>query len=93
MAKDKLIGRLGPGAALGADDLQWILYEARQGGTGWRAVSFVRTTKDILLRNVAEKRLGVDTAGHTLLASLPATFDEWRCNQTSGDTASSHVQQ
>jgi hypothetical protein len=55
--------RLSDKFALGADDLQWIVYRSRRkvpslldaplivGRSGeWEAVSFVRSTKDILMR-------------------------------------------
>jgi hypothetical protein len=59
--------------ALGADNLQWVLY--RRIGDGWRAMSFVSSTRDILERCMREKGCP-DRAG--LLAGLPPTFRQWR---------------
>src|SRR5262249_30349743 len=40
--------------ALASDGLQWILQRKRSGRPPWRAVSFVRSTKDILARCMGE---------------------------------------
>jgi hypothetical protein len=63
--------------ALGADNLQWILYRQksqRQGG--WAALSFVRSTWVILARCMHEKDCPPADA-QRLLDGLPSTFDEW----------------
>jgi hypothetical protein len=61
--------------ALGADNLQWVLYRRR--GDGWRAMSFVSSTRDILERCLREK--GCPEADRAvLLAALPPTFRQWR---------------
>src|SRR4029450_5918918 len=65
---DSIFLRLDSKFALGADDLQWILYKSRRKdpspldsplrlgrGGEWQPVSFVRSTKDILLRCMREK--------------------------------------
>jgi len=44
--------------------------------TGWGAVSFVRSTKDILARCMREKGVDEGTAA-VLLAGLPDIFDRW----------------
>ena len=63
--------------ALGADEVQWILYRKRsQKRGGWNPVSFVRSTKDILARCMREKNVPDDDSA-VLLAGLPETFDEW----------------
>ena len=46
----------------------------------WRAVSFVRSTRDILARCMREKGCNLPTA-NLLLAGLPDTFDEWKALQ------------
>jgi hypothetical protein len=65
--------------AFGADGLQWILYHRRKpsGRTGWMAVSFVRSTRDILERCMREKGCR-EAAREVLLAGLPPTFDQWK---------------
>jgi hypothetical protein len=63
--------------ALGSDGLQWILYQQRsRKHGGWKGVSFVRSTKDILARCLREKGCPEQDAA-VLLAGLPETFDEW----------------
>jgi hypothetical protein len=63
--------------ALASDNLQWILMRRRMGSQqGWRPVSFVRSTKDILARCMGEKGVDADTAG-LLLSGLPDSFDQW----------------
>lgn len=70
--------------AVGADDLQWILL--RKKGNQWRAVSFVRSTRDILARCMREK--GVEAADSDLLLSgLPDSFDTWKSLQAVSETA------
>lgn len=77
MRDERIIFELSETAALGADALQWILY--RREGSKWRRVSFVRSTKAILLRCVKEKGLDVTPEGWELLAALlPDTFDVWK---------------
>jgi hypothetical protein len=58
--------------ALATDGIQWILQ--RREGKGWRALSFVRSTKDILARCMREKGVEPGTAD-LLLAGLPDRFD------------------
>lgn len=63
--------------ALGSDGLQWILYEQRsKAHGGWKTVSFVRSTKDILARCMREKGCPEQDRA-ALLAGLPETFDAW----------------
>ena len=72
--------------AVGADSLQWILYvrRTRKAGPYWFAVSFVRSTKDILARCMREK--GTDESSAVILLSgLPDTFDEWKASQASSE--------
>jgi hypothetical protein len=66
--------------ALASDGIQWMLMRRRTNTfTGWSPVSFVRSTRDILARCMAEK--GVDKATSIILLSgLPDTFDEWKTN-------------
>lgn len=65
--------------AVGADDLQWILYRRlrKNGELGWRAVSFVRSKRSILERCMHEKGCLEDDRA-ILLAGLPPTFDQWK---------------
>jgi hypothetical protein len=48
--------------AVGADELQWILFRRQKGNTPWRGVSFVRSSRDILARCMREKGVGAAAA-------------------------------
>ena len=60
--------------ALAADSLQWMLQ--RRAGQRWQSVSFVSSTRDVLLRCMREKGCPPADA-ERLLAGLPSTFEEW----------------
>ena len=75
--------------ALGADNLQWILYR-RKAKTGWRAVSFVASTRQVLERCMREKGCEPSTAKN-LLAGLPDTFDAWKATRPPWSAAPSPV--
>ena len=69
--------------AVASDGLQWILQRRRMGSQqGWRPVSFVRSSRDILARCMREKGVDVDTA-RLLLSGLPDTFDQWKTTPAS----------
>ena len=64
--------------ALGADNLQWILYRSRASKSApWLGVSFVTTTRGILERCMREKGCPEGDRA-VLLAGLPSTFKEWK---------------
>ena len=60
--------------ALAADSLQWMLQ--RRAGQRWQSVSFVSSTRDVLVRCMREKGCPPADA-ERLLAALPSTFEEW----------------
>jgi hypothetical protein len=69
--------------ALASDGIQWILQERRwERRGGWRAISFVRSTRNILERCMREKNVPGASA-RLLLAGLPDTFDEWKAPEAS----------
>jgi len=69
--------------AVASDGVQWILQRRRMGSQqGWRPVSFVRSTRNILARCMREMGVGVDTA-RLLLSGLPDTFDQWKTTESS----------
>lgn len=77
--------------ALASDGIQWMLMRRRsQTKGGWRAVSFVRSTKEILARCMREKGTDEDTAAK-LLAGLPDTFDQWKTNQALPEAGEYHA--
>jgi len=64
--------------ALGADNLQWILYRAQKSRTApWVGVSFVSSERAILERCMGEQGVPEDDTA-VLLAGLPSTFKEWK---------------
>jgi hypothetical protein len=75
--------RLGPNGALGADERQWILFRLtvpkKPGREGdWVAVSYVRSTKTILVRCIRENGIEVSTEGKAALDALADNFDAWK---------------
>ena len=66
--------------AIGADEVQWILYESRVGSLPWRSIAFVRSTREVLECRMREKGVG-STSRAFLLSRLPDTFDEWKTLQ------------
>jgi hypothetical protein len=88
---DTIFLRLSDKFALGADDLQWILYRSRREEPSpldaplkfgrrseWLPVSFVRSGKDILLRCMRERGCKPCDEAQVALAMLPCTFDAWK---------------
>ena len=76
--KDRLVLRLSDGWAVRADELQWMLCRQTSAKGGWKPLSFVATTKAILLRCIREKSAIVDAAGQAALDALPESFREWK---------------
>ncbi|MCQ4188583.1 hypothetical protein [Methylocystis suflitae] len=80
--------RLGPNGALGADNLQWIIYravseqppalDATLTAKDWQPVSYVRSDKDILMRCIREKGVCLSDEARATLEDFPETFDEWK---------------
>ena len=66
--------QLGPNAALGADEDQWILYGAGQ------PVSYVRSTKAVLVRCIREKGIEVSAEGWAALDALADDFNAWKAD-------------
>ena len=64
--------------ALAGDRLQWIVQRQylSKGQIKWHSVSFVASTKDVLVRCLREKGCPPADA-ERLLTDLPATFEEW----------------
>jgi hypothetical protein len=62
--------------ALAADDNQWILQRRRFANGPWGSVSFVRSSRDVLVRCMREKGCPPEDATQ-LLTGLPETFAQW----------------
>ena len=69
---------LGPNAALGADEHQWILYRAEQ------PVSYVRSTKAVLVRCIREKSIELSVEGKAALDALADDFNAWKADPAGG---------
>ena len=85
--KDRLVLCLSDGWAVRADELQWMLCRRRRNRGD--AISFVATTKAILLRCIREKGAVVDAEGQAALDALPDSFREWKQQGGRPVTASS----
>jgi hypothetical protein len=92
-ASDRMFLRLGEKAALGADSQQWILYRGREPkpdkpmpkgglwqGKLWTGISFVRSTKAVLVRCIREKGVELSPEGRVALDALPDDFDSWKAD-------------
>ncbi len=78
-SKDQIIFQLSDISALGYDRLQWMVMKARnrRGQREWRPVSFVISTKAVLLRCIAENGAQPTPEAQVRLDALPDTFKEW----------------
>ena len=70
---------LSDGWALGCDRLQWMVMSARnrRGEREWQPVSFIVSTKEILLRCIRENGCIPTPEGQAELNALPNTFSKW----------------
>jgi hypothetical protein len=79
---DRIFLRLNDRLALGADDLQWILYRSRRVVApdlsigNWQPIAFVSSSRDILARCVRESGFGDDTALSAVTQSASVTAPE-----------------
>jgi hypothetical protein len=80
---DRIFLRLNDRLALGADDLQWILYRSRAAAApdmcvrNWLPIAYVSSSREVLARCVRETGFGDDTAMSAVLR-LEAAFDAWK---------------
>jgi hypothetical protein len=94
---DAIFLRLNQKFALGADDLQWILYKSRRKepspleahlvfgrGGEWEPVSFVSSTKEILFRCMREADCKPCDEAQVALERYPDTFRDWEAPGTPG---------
>jgi hypothetical protein len=86
--------RLDERFAHGADDSPWILYKSRRAepspldsnlvfgrGSEWEPVSFVSSTKEILIRCLREKGCKPCDEAQVALERYPDTFRDWRASR------------
>jgi hypothetical protein len=76
--------RLSANWAVLADDRQWMLCRRRKNRKSWDAVSFVASTKAVLLRCIHEKDAVVDPEGQAALDALPESFQAWKRQAADG---------
>ena len=72
--RERIFLRLGENGTLGADDHQWILYR------GESPISFVRSTKALLVRCIREKGIEVSAKGLSGLDALADGFGAWKAD-------------
>jgi hypothetical protein len=83
---DRIFLRLNGDFALGADTLQWVLYRRHaavpEGSPlllrDWRPISFVCSTKEILLRCMREKGCKPSHEAQLALNGMLPTFEAWK---------------
>jgi hypothetical protein len=80
-ARERIFLRLGENGGLGADDHQWILYR------GESAVSFVRSSKAVLVRCVREKGIELSAEGLAGLDALADGFAAWKADPSRKGTS------
>jgi hypothetical protein len=71
---------LSPNWRISFDNQQWIVQrrQTSKGKNKWASVSFVGSTKQVLLYVLKRDRVVINKAGQKTLDALPATFIEWR---------------
>ncbi len=79
---DKQFLRLSERWALGYDNLQWIIqrrgsFDKKQGALRWQPLSFISSSRDILILTLREKGAVVDPEKMGEVLALPDTFQEW----------------
>jgi hypothetical protein len=76
---DQHFARINDDWALASDGIQWILqkrHPRKDRPDTWDGVWFVRSTREVLARGMRIKDVPAGDA-ERVLATLPATFDEW----------------
>ena len=79
----RMVLRLSATWAVLADDRQWMLCRRRKNAnSGWKPLSYVASSKAVLLRCLREKGAVVDAQGQAALDALPESFREWQRQMT-----------
>jgi hypothetical protein len=80
---DRMVLRLSATWAMLADDRQWMLCRRRtNANSGWKPLSYVASSKAVLLRCIGEKGTVVDAQGQAGLDALPESFRAWQRQMT-----------
>ena len=84
--RDRFLFDLAPGWALGYDNNQWIVLQARgdnaEKAQRWRPVSFIGSNKLVLMRVLKEKGITLQPSAKKALTSFPDRFLDWRDQHT-----------
>jgi hypothetical protein len=84
---EHMVLRLSATWAVLADDRQWMLGRRRKNRKSWDAVSFVASTKAVLMRCIHEKDAVVNPEGQAALNALPESFQAWKRQAADGSAA------
>jgi hypothetical protein len=80
---EHMVLRLSANWAVLADDRQWMLCKRRKNAnSGWKPLSYVASSKAVLLRCLREKGAVVDAQGQAALDALPQSFRAWQREMT-----------
>ncbi len=79
----RMVLRLSADWVVLADDRQWMLCRRRKNAnSGWKPLSYVASSKAVLLRCLREKGAVVDAQGQAALDALPESFRAWQRQMT-----------
>ena len=81
---ERLFLRLSERWTLGYDRNQWIMLKRakRRDEVVWNPVSFIGSTKTVLLRVMAEKGVTVDSEAQRAIDAMPERFLDWLKEQS-----------
>ena len=80
---DRMVLRLSANWAVLADNQQWMVCKRRKNAnSGWKPLSYVASSKAVLLRCIGEKGAVVDAQGQAALDALPESFRQWQRQMT-----------
>jgi hypothetical protein len=80
---DRMVLRLSANWAVLADNQQWMVCKRRtKANSGWKPLSYVASSKAVLLRCLHEKSATVDAQGQAALDALPESFRAWQRQMT-----------
>jgi hypothetical protein len=85
---DRIFLHLCPGWALGSDQYQWMVLRAKKRGdqSYWNPCAFIATTKEVLLRVLAEKGIRPTPEAEVYIEQMPDSFREWLRIQTANQS-------
>jgi|TARA_B100000315_G_scaffold249228_1_gene280126 hypothetical protein len=77
---ERFLFELAPGWALKADNQQWLICRRKmdKGTVKWRPVSFIGSTRAVLISVLGQKGIIPTPEVRTLLTALPERFLDWR---------------